>query len=261
VLKTFGAVALFAFMLLPAPVHAYRPFTGTDGDVAEVGEFELELGPLQFLREHGDDYLHVPATVLNLGIVPRVELVVDFVGAIALDPEPGEHRYALGDTDVFLKFLLRKGVLQEQTGPSIALETGPLTPEFHGEPGFGAAANLIVSEAWDWFLAHLNNQASLSRSDLLFAWRSTLITEYRWSARAWPVMELLWQREFRSHASVYSALAGVIWKAYENIDLDAAAVVASVSGKPSFEGRLGFTWAIRVWGEPEARATEPEVHD
>lgn len=260
-LKTLSAVALFAFLLLPAPAHAYRPFTGTDGDVAELGEFELELGPLQFLRQRGNDYLHVPATVLNLGILPRVELVVDFVGSIALDPEPGEHRYAVGDTDVFLKFLLRKGVLQDDTGPSIALETGPLTPEFHGQAGFGAAANLIVSERWDWFVAHLNNQASLSRSDLLFAWTSTLITEYRWSERAWPVTELLWEREFRSHASVYSALAGVIWKADENIDLDAAVIVARVNGKPSLEGRLGFTWAIRVWSEPEARAAEPEVHD
>lgn len=255
-LKASSAVALLAVILLPAPAQAYRPFAGTDGDVAEVGEFELELGPLQFLRERGDDYLHVPATVLNLGILPRVELVVDVVGSIALDPEPGEHRYQLGDTDVFLKFLLRKGVLQDQAGPSIALEAGPLTPEFHGQTGFGAAANLIVSERWDWFVVHLNDQASLSRGDLLFAWRSTLITEYRWNARAWPVMELLWEREVRSHASVYSALAGVIWKAADDVDLDAAAIVASASGKPSFEGRLGFTWAIRVWGDPE-----PEIHD
>src|ERR1700685_4371788 len=26
--------------------HAYRPFDGTDGDVAETGDIELELGPL-----------------------------------------------------------------------------------------------------------------------------------------------------------------------------------------------------------------------
>jgi hypothetical protein len=125
--------------------HAYRPFDGTDGDVAELGEFELELGPVELVHEDGRNVLLTPATVLNLGILPRTEFVVDFVGTFPVHPELGEGRYQLRDTDVFLKFLLLKGALQDESGPSIALEAGPLTPEIYGEHGFGASANLIIS--------------------------------------------------------------------------------------------------------------------
>lgn len=247
------------------PLHvafAYRPFDGTNADTAKLGEFELELGPLQVLHQAGRNYLLAPVTVLNLGVVPRTELVVDFVGNIPLRAERGENRYSLRDTDVFLKVVLRKGVLQDDdAGPSIALEAGPLTPEIGGDKGFGAAADLIVSERWGWFVMHLNDEAVLTRADLAFAWSTGLITEYHWSERAFPVMELRWEREFRSHVGVYSALAGAIWKASESVDLDAAAVVASVAGKPSFEARLGFTWAVRVWGTPKEPETPPEVHD
>jgi hypothetical protein len=254
---------LFIDCLSPRQVaFAYRPFNGTNADVAKLGEFELELGPLQVLHQQGRNYLLAPATVLNLGIVPRTELVAEFVGNIPLHAERGENRYGLRDTDVFVKVLLRKGVLQdEDAGPSIALEAGPLTPEIGGDRGFGASTNVIVSERWGWFVVHLDDQAVLTRADLDFAWSSSLITEYHFSERAFPVMELLWERVFQSHVSVYSALAGAIWKVSESVDLDAAAIVASVAGKPSVEARLGFTWALRVWETPEEPEKPPEVHD
>src|SRR3954463_10673253 len=113
-----GHVLLLAVLCLSgvSTAHAYRPFDGTDADVAELGEFELELGPAQVLHEDGRNFLITP-TVLNLGILPRTELVVDLMGSMPFRPQPagigvrGEARYAIRDTDVFLKFLLRKGGL------------------------------------------------------------------------------------------------------------------------------------------------------
>src|SRR5262245_17391853 len=98
--------AVPALLSFPRHAHAYRPFHGTDGDVAELGEFELELGPVQMLHENRRDFLLAPATVLNFGIFPRTELVIDFVGNVPFRLERGESRYQLRDTDVFLKILV-----------------------------------------------------------------------------------------------------------------------------------------------------------
>jgi hypothetical protein len=242
---------MFMLASYATTAHAYRPFNGTDAEVAERGEFELELGPVQLFHSRTRDLLFMPATVLNLGIFPRTELVVDFVGTIPLNGDS----YQVRGTDVFLKFLLLRGALQKQRGPSLALETGPLTPEIHGAKGFGASANLIVSERWAWFVAHLDNIAELSRSALRFAWTNTLITEYRFSETIWPVLELLWSREFVSHTGTYSALVGGIWRAIDGVDLDAALIVSRVNHAPAFEARLGFTWAFQLWGQP---GSQPE---
>jgi hypothetical protein len=231
----------------PVPALAYRPFDGTDADVADQGEFELELGPVQFQRVRGRNALLVPATVLNLGVLPRTELVVDFVGNVPLSARANEPRYSLIDTDVLLKIVLRKGALQDETGPSIACEGGPTLPELGGERGVGALANLIVSERWSWLLVHLNNEGSLSRRSLQFAWTTSMIAEFRWSEQLWPVTELLWERELRSGTSLYSALLGAIWSLQERVSLDGAFIVASDNRQLALEGRLGFTWVVDVW--------------
>ena len=72
---------------------AYRPFDGTDADTAELGSFELEMGPVQYYRQGPRNYLITPALVLNLGIFEATELVIDAVacmknGDINLDTLP-----------------------------------------------------------------------------------------------------------------------------------------------------------------------------
>src|SRR5947207_8870058 len=94
---------------LASPAFAYRPFDGTDGDVADVGEFELEMGPAQFLSTSEGRYLMAPAAVLNLGVAPGFELVVDFKDFVAVQPVAGQPRMRLVDMDVFLKSILRRG--------------------------------------------------------------------------------------------------------------------------------------------------------
>src|SRR5207237_8558677 len=79
-------VTLAAGIALTTPAFAYRPFDGTDGDVADVGEFELEMGPAQFLSTSEGRYLMAPATVLNLGVARGPELVIDFKDFMGLQP-------------------------------------------------------------------------------------------------------------------------------------------------------------------------------
>src|SRR4051812_36804103 len=150
---------LAAAISIATPAFAYRPFDGTDGDVADVGEFELEMGPAQFLSTSGGRYLMAPATVLNLGVARGFELVVDFKDYVGLQPVAGQQRMRLLDTDIFLKSVLRRGTLQGESGVSIALEAGPLLPEIGGTRGFGAEANLITSYRWDAISLHLNTAA------------------------------------------------------------------------------------------------------
>lgn len=246
--------ALLASSLLAARnAHAYRPFEGTDGDVAELGEFELELGAVDYLKEGPGKTLLTPM-VLNLGVIPRMELVADIVSAVPL--QDSERRYQLTDTDVFAKILIRRGVLQGETGPSIAVETGPLLPELHGDRGFGASVNAILSERWSWLALHLNDEASLSRGDLNFAWLTSLIAEAKLQSPVRPVAEFVFERDFKAHENRYSGLVGAIWNVTDGFDLDAAGVIATIAGERAFEVRLGLTWAIPVWGSPEGGGTE-----
>src|SRR5580693_4668865 len=96
-------------MTTAAPALAYRPFDGTDADVAGLGDFELELGPVHWYSQGASHYLLAPATVLNLGFLPRGERVIDFQNSVGLDPPPGEARDRLLDTDVLVKAILLEG--------------------------------------------------------------------------------------------------------------------------------------------------------
>ena len=115
------ALALLA-LLYAATAFAYRPFDGTDADVAKAGELEIELGPLQWVRQDGKRFLQAPAVVANFGLSREHELVIEGRHEIALDREPGEPRSALVDNGAFITVrapgasrLLRTGI-----GPCIA---------------------------------------------------------------------------------------------------------------------------------------------
>jgi hypothetical protein len=136
--KIAWVVAAFAFV--PSRAEAYRPFDGTDADVAEAGVFELELGPVQYLRLGRRNYLIAPDLVLNLGIFEGTELVVDADEFVALGPVDSDvSRVSLLGDDVLVKHVFRDGTLQRKTGVSVAAEGGLLTPEVNGSAGFGAS--------------------------------------------------------------------------------------------------------------------------
>jgi len=240
-----------AVLLAPNVASAYRPFDGTDGDVAETGEFELELGPLHYAQEGKEKFFLTP-TVLNLGVIPRMELVMDFV---PLYPERGGPMQVT-DTDVFAKYLLRRGALQGERGPSIAVEAGPLVPEVNGQKGFGASLDLIVSEQFGWLTLHLNNTGQLSRRDLVFGYTTNLIGEFDIGSKLRPVTELGFELEPSTGAKGYSALAGVIWSVADELALDAAGRIGRLDGVNTFEARLGLTWVVPVWAS-EAEDAAP----
>jgi len=226
-----------------APARAYRPFDGTDAAVAEEGEFEAETG-MTYAATRGGSGLAVPATVLNLGILPNVEAVVDFQ-PLFFQTGGGTPRFALVGTDAFAKWVFRRGSLQGASGPSLAIEAGPLLPEFNGDPRFGAQASFIGSERSRELMGHLNLLGAVSRLGHPGVLGS-LILEGLPESRVRPVTELLVET-VRKEETTYSALEGFIWTARDWLVFDGAMRVGRVDERAFLELRAGVTWALDVW--------------
>lgn len=243
--RSIGVCVLGAALGAARHAAAYRPFEGTDAGVAETGNFELELGPAHYYRKGHEAYLIAPATVLNLGILPRFELVCDFRDFIAEQHFGGGSRASLRNTDLLLKWVAREGELQEKSGLSVAFEGGVQTPEWGGLNGFGAQLAGIVSKQLPFLALHFNEQIAFTRDQRLDLW-SGLILEapHSWPVR--PVSELFIERIGNAPVT-RSALAGAIWSAAPSIALDVALRAAREDERAVLELRLGFTWAISVW--------------
>ena len=127
--------------------QAYRPFDGTDAAVAETGEVEIDLGPVEYLRDEADRALLASNVRIKYGFTPGWEAVLEGILAHGLTTDiPGTR---LIENDAFLKAVLREGSLQEKSGPSIATEFGVLLPGINDEHGTGASLAGIVSQRWD----------------------------------------------------------------------------------------------------------------
>jgi hypothetical protein len=232
-------------LAIPCSVSAYRPFDSTDAAVAAEGELEIELGPIGYLKEDQHHYLVAPNLVLNLGIARDWEAVLEGEHFILLDGMPDESQFRLIGTGAFLKGVLREGSLQDATGPSVALELGPLLPTVNDEPGIGGSANLIVSQRWSALALHANTAVALTRAGNLDLFGGLILEgPITWAIR--PVAEVFVEREFVAAFEV-SGLAGAIWQVSDELAFDAGLRFARVDHDGVFEARAGFSWAHSLW--------------
>ena len=222
----------------------YRPFDSTDADVAKAGEAEIELGPVQWLREGGKRLLQAPAAIANIGFSKDRELVIEGRHEVALDPEPGEPRSALVDNGAFIKQVLRRGVLQDESGPSVATEYGLLLPSVHGEHGTGFSVAGIISQRWQAGTIHLNGVLARTREHEPDVFLGTILEgPFAWAVR--PVAEVFTERT--SHGPrIDSLLVGAIWRVREGLSFDAGVRSAQVGSEAIHELRLGLTWAFSL---------------
>jgi hypothetical protein len=236
-----SAVAV-ALGLWPLPASAYRPFDGTDADVAELHELELELGPVGYYAV-GRTHSFVSGGVLNFGVLPRVELVLQGFDFVPLDAESGLNRFT--DTGVFMKSVWREGCLQKKLGPSFATEIGPLLPTVNDAKGLGAYVGGILSTCFgDALIVHWNAEVQLLREtyDLdLFGGAILEPPPSKYIVR--PVAEVFVEHSFGG-IQTYSGLVGVIWRVNDKLALDAAFREASIAGRPVGEVRAGLSLAV-----------------
>jgi len=247
-----GIVGL-ATVLCAGPASAYRPFDGTDAAVADVGELEIELQPAGLLKEGSERFLLAPVTVVNVGFVKDWELVLQGQLTTPLSsPEPT----SFTDGAVLLKHVLRPGVLQDQTGPSIATEFGMLLPDTTGPSGIGASWAAIVSQRWDWGTVHFNVQTELTRDHHADVFVSTIIEgPYTWKVR--PVAEVFYENEFGQFQTL-SGLVGLIWQVNDKLSFDVAVREARTNGHAVSELRAGLTFGVQLW-QPNSADHRPAL--
>ena len=243
-----GAFLLAVTMLLCAnPAFAYRPFDGTDAAVADVDEMEVELQPAGGKSIAGQKILVAPDVVLNYGFAKNWEAV--FEGRLET-PLPASGPTTFNDGGVFLKHILRPGVLQDQAGPSIATEFGVLLPDSIGDTRFGASVAGIVSQRWDWGTAHLNIAGQLTRDQHADLFTGIILEgPHKWTVR--PVAEFFYEEEF-GQAHTVSALVGAIWQVKDNLSFDVGFRHAITNGVNINEVRAGLTYGfpLRLLGGP-----------
>lgn len=229
-----------ATLLSPAAM-AYRPFDQTDADVAEHREVELELGPVALARSRDELVLVAPSLIINYGIFPRLELVVEGKNERTLR-SPADRRWRPQDIAVSIKALIRRGSLQGQGGLSIALEPSLLLPG-RGQSGAGTQVGIILSALAQAGALHLNIVPGMSRAHQA-AGSIGVIAEgpHDWKVR--PVAEGLVYGEVAGER-LAAALCGFVASAGEALSFDGAVRSEWASGRTTLEVRAGLTWAFR----------------
>lgn len=236
--------AVLVFGLCARPASAYRPFDGTDAAVAGVDEIEVELQPFGYERMGSQANAVAPFVVFNYGFADRWEAVLQ---TEMLSPITGGGEPSVQATGAFLKYVIRPGVLQGQSGLSIATEFGPLLPGINADPGVGFSWAGIVSQRWDWGTAHFNIETNLTRDHQAEVFLDVILEgPITWTVR--PVFETFYDKVWNESES-RSVLLGAIWQVDKDLSLDAAYRYAIENGHAVNEIRAGVTFAFKEEGD------------
>ena len=196
-----------SLLLLPVPALAYRPFVSTDADVAAAGELEIELGYFNWERAEGENAYVTPQLVFNYGLTDTLELIAEFDLEHDLDGSS-----QLVDPGLFLKAVLKPGVLQDRPGVSFAVEAGLLLPSaIKGENQTGFEAIGILSGSLERVTWHLNLGGGVDQIDGTAFGLWGLILEYPVSEDLRLVAEFNGE-SLRSEGAENSVLLGVVWE-------------------------------------------------
>ena len=239
---------LGALLLASGPALAYRPFDSTDADVAKQGEFELELGPVGRLREGSKRIQVAPAVIGNFGLAGDRELVIEGRREVALDRVEGEPRSSLVENGVFIKQVLRPGVLQDAPGPSFATEYGVLLPSTHGEKGTGLSVAGIASQRTEALTGHFNAALEWTREHEPGLFLGAILeSPHAWTVR--PVAEVFGEQASGSPRTT-SRLVGAIWRVRDGLSFDVGIRKGHEANETARELRVGLTWTFSGRKEP-----------
>jgi hypothetical protein len=240
---TVAALALTAVLACRSHIaEAFRPFDGTDAAVADPGDVEIELGPVEYLREAANRMLLAPDLRINYGFAPDWEVTVEGNLTHALGSDlPGTSLVgAMAD----LKTVLREGVLQDKPGASIGTEFSVLLPGTPDDHGTGIELDAIVSQRWGRVTTHLNLAAAFTRDQQFDYFLDTIIEgPYDWPVR--PVCEFFYQQEVGQFAEG-SGLIGAIWQVNDKVAVDFGLRGARINDHTAGEIRAGVTFAFGV---------------
>ncbi|WP_298252125.1 hypothetical protein [Bradyrhizobium sp.] len=240
---TTASAIVLAIAIGLRPAAAYRPFDGTDASVADLNEAEIELQPYGYQRTGSQSAAVAPFVVYNYGFADRWEAIFQ---TEMLSPIMGGGEPSIQDAGAFLKYVVKPGVLQGQSGISIATEFGPLLPGINADPGVGFSWVGIVSQRWDWGTAHFNVETNLTRDHQAEAFLDVILEgPHDWKVR--PVLETYYDKVWTESES-RSLLLGAIWQVDKDLALDGAYRYGVVNGHAVNEIRAGITVAFKEEG-------------
>lgn len=220
---------------------AYRPFVSTDAAVVELHEVEIELGYFTLERTKSENTFTVPRLVLNYGLLKNMELV----GEVGVQRSP-THAVDVVDAGLFVKTVLKEGVLQGKKGIGFAIEVGPLLPStVPGESKFGFEGIGILSGYLPPFTYHVNLGGGVQRADSEPVAIWGVIGE-------WPVVptvrivgEMNGEKARRESAH-HTALLGVLWRpSAANLVLDVG-IRRGLQGGTDWQVTAGVTFGFSL---------------
>src|SRR5574337_1674320 len=234
---------LTAGLLLSASTAwGYRPFVSTDAAVADPKELEIELGYFNLERSRGKSSFTVPKVVLNYGVIRDLEVVGEFEVA-----EPSHEGAQLVDPGLFLKAVLKEGILQEKDGMGFAVEIGPLLPStVAGERRFGFEGIGIMSGRLLPLTYHLNVGGGVDRAETnpFVIWG--LIVELPVFPRFRLVGEVNGEGA-KGRPADNSGLIGFIWQPpSSNILIDGGIRHGFSAGAPDWQFTMGLTFGFPI---------------
>ena len=235
-------------MMLVGPAHAFRPFEGTDAQVAPPRALETELQPMGYERIGSERTLVTPELVLNYGAGSGWEFIAEARRLMLMNPEGGKAKPEIEDDGISVKRVLRNGVLQSATGPSVATEAEFALPTTT-ERGAGVSLTLIVSQEWRALTFHVNGSIADTRAHEFGRFASVIA---QWEHEGWsvkPIAELSIERE-GDQTTRQSALAGILWEPRAGLTIDAG-VRTGYAEEHEIELRSGLTWKKHVHKGPK----------
>jgi hypothetical protein len=221
----------------------YRPFESTDADVIDAKEIEIELGYFNWMRADGENSYVTPQFVFNYGLTDRLELVAEFE---VEHPENESSEFA--DPAVFLKSVLKPGVLQGESGLSFAIEAGTLLP-VHSSDEIGVEAIGIVSGRFSIIDWHLNFGGGMDRVDHNSFALWGVIAEFPLSTFGADNLRLVGEfngESVRGESAENSALLGLIWEptSRPNLSLDFGVRHGTSSASDDWAATLGMSFSF-----------------
>ena len=233
---------MLAILLIPASAWAYRPFVSTDAAVADPKEVEIELGYFSLERTRRENTITTSSVVLNYGFAKNWEAVGEF-------RVEDSRAFEITDPGLFLKGVLKEGVLQGKQGVSFAIEAGPLLPStLPHEHGVGVEAIGIVSGKVAPVTVHLNGGGGLDRDGRHAFAIWGVIGELPVHPKLRLVGEVNGESTQDQHPN-NSALLGVIWQpTSKNVFLDAGVRRGISRAAPDWQFTIGLTFGFSLPG-------------
>lgn len=226
-----------AAVFAPSRASAYRPFDSTDAEVVSPQDLEVELGYFNLDRSSGETSIATPKLILNYGVVPDWELIAEF----QVNEVP---QLAVTAPGVFLKGVLREGILQQREGPSIALEAGLLLPSsVEDERNTGFEAIAIVSDKVDPFLLHFNLGGGIDRASETPFVLWGVIGEFELGAALRLVAEINGESLEHEQPNA-SVLVGAIWQLPASTTSLDVGVRRGISNAADWGFTIGLTFDV-----------------